>query len=88
MGEFSLIHWLVVAVVLLLFFGPNKIESIGKSLAKGIRGFKDGLSEINVEARDLPPKKENQQVSHEQPSQTEIPQSEKTPNETSPTKKS
>lgn len=88
MGEFSLMHWLVIAVVLLLFFGPNKIESIGKSLAKGIRGFKDGLNEIDGHARDLPPKKDNPQVNHEHQAHGELNQSEKTPNETSANKKS
>ena len=88
MGEFSLMHWLVIGVILLLFFGPNKIESIGKSLAKGIRGFKDGLNEIDDQARDLPPKKDNQQLGHEQQAHTEISQSDKTPTETSTNKKS
>ena len=89
MGEFSLMHWLVIGVILLLFFGPNKVESIGKSLAKGIRGFKEGLNEVNAEARELPPKNENQQIPHDaQPSQAQTSQSEKTLNETPSNKKS
>lgn len=89
MGEFSLMHWLVIGVILLLFFGPNKVESIGKSLAKGIRGFKEGLNEINAEARELPPKKENQaQVTHDQQSASEPSQADKSHSETSANKKS
>ncbi|HEY1676386.1 MAG TPA: twin-arginine translocase TatA/TatE family subunit [Candidatus Sulfotelmatobacter sp.] len=45
MGEFSPWHWLLVALIALLLFGPRKLPELGKSLAEGIRGFKDGLKE-------------------------------------------
>lgn len=45
MGEFSIWHWVVVAVLALLLFGPKKLPELGKSLAEGIRGFKDGLKD-------------------------------------------
>lgn len=54
MGQFSLIHWLVVIVILMLFFGPSKIEGIGKSLGRAIRGFKDGMNEIETSAKEVP----------------------------------
>lgn len=44
MGEFSITHILVVLLVALIFFGPQKIASLGKDLGKGIRGFKTGIS--------------------------------------------
>jgi sec-independent protein translocase protein TatA len=44
-GEFSPWHWLLVALIALLLFGPRKLPELGKSLAEGIRGFKDGLKE-------------------------------------------
>jgi sec-independent protein translocase protein TatA len=53
MGQFSLIHWLVVILILMLFFGPNKIESLGKSLGRAIRGFKDGMNEIETSAKEV-----------------------------------
>jgi sec-independent protein translocase protein TatA len=45
MGEFSIMHILVVAVLLLIFFGPSRLPGLGQSIGKAIRGFKDGLSE-------------------------------------------
>lgn len=61
MGEFSPWHWLLVALIALLLFGPRKLPELGKSLAEGIRGFKDGL-------KDNPPA---QQASNEQSKNTE-----------------
>ena len=44
MGEFSLTHLLLVAVILLVFFGPSRLPGLGQAIGKSIRGFKDGLS--------------------------------------------
>lgn len=49
MGEFSLSHWLIILVILLLFFGPSKLPGLGASLGKAIRGFKSGLNETEPE---------------------------------------
>lgn len=43
MGEFSVSHLLIVAIVLLVFFGPSRLPGLGQSLGKAIRGFKEGL---------------------------------------------
>jgi sec-independent protein translocase protein TatA len=43
MGSFSIAHWLVVVVVLLLIFGPKRLSEVGKGLGQGIRNFKKGL---------------------------------------------
>lgn len=45
MGEFSPWHWLLVAGIAILLFGPKKLPELGKGLAEGIRGFKEGLKE-------------------------------------------
>ena len=45
MGEFSLLHILVVGVIVLILFGSNKLPVFGQSLGRAIRGFKDGLTE-------------------------------------------
>jgi sec-independent protein translocase protein TatA len=46
MGAFSIWHWLIVlVVVLLLFGGSGKISSLMGDLAKGIKSFKKGLSD-------------------------------------------
>lgn len=36
---------LLVLVIMLLFFGPNKLPALGKSLGKALAGFKQGLKE-------------------------------------------
>lgn len=48
MGSFSLVHWLIVLVVVLLFFGRGKIPELMGDLAKGIQNFKKGMSEEEV----------------------------------------
>ncbi len=53
MGEFSLTHLLVLAIILLVFFGPSRLPQLGKSIGKAFRGFKSGLSEIDAEAKDV-----------------------------------
>ncbi len=47
MGEGLLqpMHLLVIAVVALVLFGPKKLPELGKGLAQGIKGFKDGLTD-------------------------------------------
>ena len=45
MGELSPWHWLLVIFIALLLFGPKKLPELGKSLAEGIRGFKEGLKD-------------------------------------------
>jgi sec-independent protein translocase protein TatA len=44
-GEFSPWHWLLVAGIALLLFGPKKLPELGKGLAEGIRSFKEGMKE-------------------------------------------
>ena len=46
MGSFGPIHWIIVAiVVLLLFGGRGKLSSIMGDAAKGIKAFKEGLKD-------------------------------------------
>lgn len=44
MGEFSLVHWLIVAAIVLIVFGGRRIPEVMKGLGEGIRSFKDGVS--------------------------------------------
>jgi sec-independent protein translocase protein TatA len=53
MGEFSLVHWLIVIAILLLLFGPSKLPQLGAGIGQGIRNFKKAMKEpesIDVEA--------------------------------------
>lgn len=53
MGGLSLSHWLILLIIFLLFFGPTKLPQIGKTIGKTIRGFKQGLNEIDVNPQDI-----------------------------------
>jgi len=45
MGSFSIWHWLIVLVVVLLLFGRGKIPELMGDVAKGIKSFKKGMTE-------------------------------------------
>jgi sec-independent protein translocase protein TatA len=45
MGSFSIWHWLIVLVIVLLLFGAGKIPSLMGDMAKGVKAFKKGLAE-------------------------------------------
>lgn len=45
MGSFSIWHWLVVLLVIILVFGTSKLKNIGKDLGGAIKGFKEGIKE-------------------------------------------
>ena len=45
MGSFSIWHWLIVLVVVLLLFGRGKIPDLMGDVAKGIKSFKKGMSD-------------------------------------------
>ncbi len=40
---------LILAVVLLVFFGPKRLPEMGRSLGKGMREFKDSITETKDE---------------------------------------
>jgi sec-independent protein translocase protein TatA len=45
MGSFSIWHWLIVLVVVLLLFGRGKIPELMGDMAKGIKSFKRGMAD-------------------------------------------
>ena len=45
MGSFSIWHWLIVLVIVLLIFGTKKLRNIGSDLGGAVKGFKDGMKE-------------------------------------------
>ena len=45
MGSFSIWHWLVVLVVVLLLFGGNKVSGLMGDFAKGIKSFKKNMAD-------------------------------------------
>ncbi len=49
MGTWSIWHWLVVLVIVLLVFGTKKLRNIGADLGGAVRGFKEGMKESTPE---------------------------------------
>ena len=45
MGSFSVWHWLIVLVIVLLVFGTKKLRNLGGDLGGAVKGFKDGMKE-------------------------------------------
>lgn len=47
-------EWIVIALVVVIFFGAKKIPEIARGMGKGIREFKDATKEIKKEIDDDP----------------------------------
>ena len=65
MGSFSIWHWVIVLVVVMLIFGTKKISNMGSDLGKAVKGFKDGVKgdeEKAAEANPAAPVQPTQQV--------------------------
>ena len=45
MGTFSIWHWLVVLLIIVLVFGTKKLRNIGGDLGSAVKGFKQGMKE-------------------------------------------
>jgi sec-independent protein translocase protein TatA len=59
MGSFSIWHWLIVLLIIVLVFGTKKLKNIGSDLGGAVKGFKDGVKEGSTPDVPVPP----QQVS-------------------------
>jgi sec-independent protein translocase protein TatA len=63
MGSFSIWHWIIVLVVVLLLFGRGKIPELMGDLAKGINSFKKGMKEEAEDTTKTIDQKANETVS-------------------------
>ncbi len=43
MGSFSIWHWLIVLLVVVMIFGTKKLKNIGSDLGAAVKGFKEGV---------------------------------------------
>ncbi len=50
MGSFSIWHWLIVLVIVMLVFGTKKLRNMGSDLGGAVKGFKDGMKEGSATA--------------------------------------
>lgn len=51
MGTFSIGHWVVVLVVVVLLFGTKRLRTLGSDLGAALKGFKQGMSEASEPAK-------------------------------------
>ncbi|MEO8003794.1 MAG: Sec-independent protein translocase subunit TatA [Betaproteobacteria bacterium] len=49
MGSFSIWHWLIVLVVVLLIFGTKKLRNVGSDLGGAVKGFKEGMKDSETD---------------------------------------
>jgi sec-independent protein translocase protein TatA len=45
MGSFSIWHWLIVLVIVVMVFGTKKLKNVGTDLGAAVKGFKDGMKD-------------------------------------------
>ena len=55
MGSFSIWHWLIVLLIIVLVFGTKKLKNIGSDLGGAVKGFKDGIKEGSTPETPVPP---------------------------------
>jgi sec-independent protein translocase protein TatA len=54
MGSFSIWHWLIVLLIVVMVFGTKKLKNIGGDLGGAVKGFKDGMKEGGQPAAEEP----------------------------------
>ncbi len=50
MGSFSIWHWMVVLLVVLMLFGTGKVSNLMGDFAKGIKAFKKNMADDSTDA--------------------------------------
>ena len=50
MGSFSIWHWLIVLLIVVMIFGTKKLKNMGSDLGGAVKGFKDGMKDGASEA--------------------------------------
>lgn len=54
MGSFSIWHWLIVLLIVVMVFGTKKLKNMGSDLGGAVKGFKDGMKDGST-ADDITP---------------------------------
>ncbi len=54
MGSFSIWHWLIVLLIVVMVFGTKKLKNMGGDLGGAVKGFKDGMKDGGASADDKP----------------------------------
>ncbi len=52
MGSFSIWHWVIVLLIVVMVFGTKKLKNMGSDLGGAVKGFKDGMKDGSQPATD------------------------------------
>jgi sec-independent protein translocase protein TatA len=52
MGTFSIWHWLIVLLIVVMVFGTKKLKNMGSDLGGAVKGFKDGMKDGGAKPED------------------------------------
>ena len=63
MGSFSIWHWLIVLLIVVMIFGTKKLKNIGSDLGGAVKGFKDGMKD-GAAPDPVPPSQQVTSTSH------------------------
>ena len=56
MGSFSIWHWLIVLLIVVMVFGTKKLKNMGSDMGSAVKGFKDGMKDGSADdAAAAPP---------------------------------
>lgn len=66
MGSFSITHWLILLVVVVIVFGTSKLRNAGKDLGGAVKGFKEAVKD-----EDLEHQKKHRVLDHDAGTQTD-----------------
>lgn len=65
LGHLGATEIILIALVVLLFFGGKKIPELMKGLGKGVKSFKEGVNGIEKDLKAEPEKKETAENTEE-----------------------
>ena len=54
MGSFSIWHWLIVLLIVVVVFGTKKLKNMGSDLGGAVKGFKDGMKDGGQAPAEVP----------------------------------
>lgn len=55
MGSFSIWHWLIVLLIVVMVFGTKKLKNLGSDLGAAVKGFKDGMKDGSSDDKPAAP---------------------------------
>ncbi|WP_327118277.1 Sec-independent protein translocase subunit TatA [Nocardia sp. NBC_01730] len=75
MGSLSIWHWLIIAVVFVMFFGAKRMPDAARSLGRSLRIFKSEVSQMQSESNTSNATASTQQPAQQLPPAQPVPPS-------------